>query len=63
MNQSSFVFGVGTAFPHLFFWQDTPACQQQYLDKSSAQHETRCCYIDHYSAVSNLFFQPTLQYL
>jgi len=34
----------------------TPACQKQFLDKSTAQHEIRCFFIDHYSAVSNNFF-------
>jgi len=29
----------------------TPACQQQILGKSSAQHEIRCFFIDQYSAV------------
>jgi len=49
------MFGVGTAFPHLFFQQCTPACQEHFLDKSSAQHEIRCFFIDQHSAVSNNF--------
>jgi len=44
------------------FKQYTPSCQQQFLDKSSAQHEIICFFINHYSAVSNNFFQPTAQY-
>jgi len=36
------MFGVGTAFPHVFFYQYIPVCQQQFLDKSSAHHENRC---------------------
>ena len=52
------MFGVGTAFPHLFCQQYIPACQQQFLDKSSAQHEIRCFFSDQHSAVSNNFFQP-----
>ena len=44
----------GNGIPHLFF-SNTPACQQ-FLDRSSAQHEIRCFFIDHCSAVSNNFF-------
>jgi len=50
------MFGVGTAFPHLLFQHYTPACQQQSLNKSSAQHEIRCFFINQHSAVSNIFF-------
>jgi len=38
------------------FWQYTPVCQQQFLDKSSAQHEIICFFIDQYSAVSDNSF-------
>jgi len=55
-----FIFGVGAAF-HTSFLARHP-CLQQFLDKSSAQHEIRYFFIDHYSAVSNNIFQPTVRY-
>jgi len=56
VGESVFVYNWrGNGIPHHFF-SNTPACQQQFLDKSSAQHEIRCFSIDHYSAVSNNFF-------
>ena len=45
----------GNGIPHLFL-SNNPAWQQQFLDKSSAQHKIKCFLIDHYSAVSNKFF-------
>jgi len=56
------MFGVETPFPHLFFEQYIPACQQQFFNKNSAQHEIGCLFINQYSAVSNNFFQPTAQH-
>ena len=38
------------------FQQCTPACEQQFLDKSSTQHGIRCIFIDQYFAVSVNFF-------
>ena len=45
----------GNGIPRLFL-SNTPACQQQFFDKSSAQHEIRCFFIDQHSAVSDDFF-------
>jgi len=33
-----------------------PTCQQQFLEKSSAQHKIRCFFVDTYSVASRKFF-------
>ena len=38
------------------FQKYTLACQQQFLGKSSAQHEIRCFFIHQHSVISNNFF-------
>jgi len=50
------------AVPTPFFQQYTPACWQQFLDKSSAQHEIKFFLATNILLLLIIFFQPTIQY-
>ena len=67
-ERRSFVFGVGTAFPHLFFSNTFLPASNNFWTLSSAQHEIRCFLSTRFLAVFNDLFStccvvfPKLRY-